>query len=71
MWPVDDTIVAISSAAGAGQRAIVRLSGPASISLAQGLVASEPQLARVAGFRFVDGRLALAEHDIVLPVRAF
>jgi tRNA modification GTPase len=76
MYPTDDTIVAISSAAGAGTRAIVRLSGPAALSLAGRVFAIEHPsagLEAVGGFRCVDGLLAFgpALAPIDLPARAY
>ena len=60
MYPADDTIVAVSSAAGAAARAIVRLSGPDALSLAERVFAPERPwsgLEAVGGFRCVDGLL--------------
>jgi tRNA U34 5-carboxymethylaminomethyl modifying GTPase MnmE/TrmE len=74
MYPTDDTIVAISSAAGAGARAIVRLSGPAALSLAGRVFTPEhpaPALEAVGGFRCVDGLLAIEPAGIDLPARAY
>ena len=47
MFPLDDTIVAVSSPAGVSARAIVRLSGPDALKLADGvfLGASGPLIA--------------------------
>ncbi len=53
MFHTQDTIVAISSAAGPAGRAIVRLSGPAAIALAQGVFFAP--LAELPGFRAVTG----------------
>ena len=74
MYPTDDTIVAISSAAGAGARAIVRLSGPDALSLAGRVFTPEhpaPALEAVGGFRCVDGLLAIEPAGIDLPARAY
>jgi tRNA U34 5-carboxymethylaminomethyl modifying GTPase MnmE/TrmE len=74
MYPTDDTIVAISSAAGAGARAIVRLSGPAALSLSGRVFTPEhpaPALEAVGGFRCVDGLLAIEPAGIDLPARAY
>ena len=76
MYPTDDTIVAISSAAGAGARAIVRLSGPDALSLAGRVFAPEhpaPALEAVGGFRCVDGVVSFgpASAPIDLPARAY
>jgi len=60
MYPTDDTIVAVSSAAGAAARAVVRLSGPDSIGLAGRVFVPEGPsdgLGAVGGFRRVDGLL--------------
>ena len=59
---LDDTIVAISTAAGRAARAIVRLSGPEAIALADRLFVPDragPQapLADLPGFRAADGRV--------------
>ena len=74
MYPTDDTIVAISSAAGAGARAIVRLSGSDALSLAGRVFTPEhlaPALEAVGGFRCVDGLLAIEPAGIDLPARAY
>ncbi|MBN1555226.1 MAG: 50S ribosome-binding GTPase [Phycisphaerae bacterium] len=56
MQKTDDTIVAISSAAGKGARALVRLSGPGALRLAAGVFApSAGRLEELGGFRSVDG----------------
>jgi len=59
MFITDDTIVAVSSAAGAAGRVIVRLSGPRAIALAQEVFRSRPPLDRLKGFRAVEGALTL------------
>jgi len=59
MFISPDTIVAISSPAGAAGRAVVRLSGPRAIELAGSDFASRPTLAELGGFRAVEGVLAL------------
>jgi len=74
MYPTDDTIVAISSAAGAAARAIVRLSGPGALSLAGRLFTPQhptAALTAVGGFSFVDGLLAIEPAAIDLPARAY
>jgi tRNA modification GTPase len=53
-----DTIVALSSAPGAAERAVVRLSGPAALAIAGSLI--EPDLALVPGSTWARRRLALA-----------
>jgi tRNA modification GTPase len=65
MFTTDDTIVAISSAAGAAGRSIVRLSGPEALRLAGG-VFSEP-LGELGGFRVAGGTVAV---DEPCPIRA-
>ena len=70
MFTTADTIVAVSSAAGAASRSIVRLSGPQAVPLAEG-VFSEP-LAGVGGFRAVGGRVRVAgEAPVEVPARAY
>lgn len=72
MLPMGDTIVAISTAAGAAARAIVRLSGPAAVELAAGVFLSRrARLADLPGFRAVEGRVRLSAVDIELPARAY
>lgn len=55
----DDTIVAISSAAGVGARGIVRVSGGEAIAICSTMVelADGRELAELAGFELADGRL--------------
>ena len=70
MWSTDETIVAVSSAAGAAARLIVRLSGSASAALAE-MVFSEP-LGAVGGFRALDGIVTVAgPPTAVVPARAY
>jgi tRNA modification GTPase len=76
MYPTDDTIVAISSAAGAAARAIVRLSGPDALSLAGRVFMPESPTAALeamGGFRCVDGVVSFgpASAPIDLPARAY
>jgi len=72
MFQTDDTIVAISTAAGNAARAIVRLSGPDAIRLAGRVCElSEGELAQVGGFRSTDGLVRIASADIELPCRAY
>lgn len=70
-----DTIVAISSAAGSGARAIVRLSGPRAVALAAGVFApTEMILEDVGPFRFVEGVLSVRSiggAEISLPAKAY
>jgi tRNA modification GTPase len=65
----DDTIAAISSAAGAGLRAVVRVSGPGALASAAAVFRpfGEP-LARVGGFRWTDG--VIAAGGVEMPGRA-
>ena len=69
--PTDQTIVAVSTAAGAAARAIVRLSGPEAIPMAD-RVFSTPAgtLADMAPFHCVDG-LIRAGDAMELPGRAY
>lgn len=70
MFPSDDTIVAVSSAAGAAGRSIVRLSGPEAIALG-GRLFSEP-LDGLGGFRAAGGTVAVdSPHPIDAPARAY
>lgn len=73
MHPTDDTIAAISSAAGVGARAIVRISGPDTLALAARLFTphqADNSLETLGGFRFADGLIRLGG-DIQLPARAY
>ena len=70
MFITDDTIVAVSSAAGPAGRSIVRLSGPEALRLAGG-VFSEP-LGELGGFRVLDGTVAVNDPcSIRAPARAY
>lgn len=71
--PMTDTIVAISSAAGAAARAIVRLSGPAALRIAGELFTSANGApTEMPGFRAVDGMLRLpAPEELACPARAY
>lgn len=72
MYPTDDTIVAISTAAGSAARAIVRLSGPSAVALAAGVLhCPSGPLETVGGFRARDGLLRLKLHGVELPARAY
>jgi tRNA modification GTPase len=87
MFPTDDTIVAISTAAGSAARAIVRLSGPDAVRLAGGVfaAASGPAVTDLSGFRAADGVVhlpapapsvaatpaAAGGGEIALPARAY
>ncbi len=72
MFNTEDTIVAISTAAGVGNRAIVRLSGPRAVELAETVFRSPgPGLAELGGFRAVDGLVQLQAENIELPARAY
>ena len=74
MFLKDDTIAAISSAAGPGARAIVRVSGPDALALAGRVFTPEPRtgpLDAVGGFRCADGLVALAQVGIEVPARAY
>lgn len=65
----DDTIVAISTAAGSAPRAIVRVSGPAAIAQAEAVFRCAGGLASVGGFRRVDGVVRAGE--VELPACAY
>jgi tRNA modification GTPase len=71
----DDTIVAISSAAGNGARAIVRLSGPDALTLAEGVfAAAAADLRSLGSFRCARGVASFhssAGLDVSLPCRAY
>ncbi len=70
IFQTDDTIVAISTAAGTAGRAIVRLSGPAAAELAGGVFWTHHKLlAEVASFRAVDGVIVVG--PVELPGRAY
>ncbi len=70
MFVTDDTIVAVSSAAGAASRSIVRLSGPEAIGLAEGMFS--PPLAPLGGFRAVGGAVKVpGPHPVEAPARAY
>ena len=74
MFLTDDTIAAISSAAGQGARAIVRVSGPEALALAGRVFTSESQagpIDAVGGFRCVDGMVAITRAGIEVPARAY
>ncbi|MCD4823345.1 MAG: 50S ribosome-binding GTPase [Phycisphaerae bacterium] len=74
MFITDDTIAAVSSAAGRAGRAIVRLSGPDAIAIAGRLftpTGGAASLAEIAGFRLTDGLLYLPDESIELPGRAY
>ncbi len=71
MFPLGDTIAAVSSGAGSAARAIVRLSGPDAIRLADAaFTPAAGRLAELGGFRAVDGAAALAP-GAELPARAY
>lgn len=81
MYPLDDTIVAISTAAGSAGRAIVRVSGPDAAALAErvfrivqrhsseGSPGGASSLEQLPGFRAVDGIVRLG--GIEVPARAY
>ena len=70
MFTSTDTIVAVSSAAGAAGRSIVRLSGPEAIALGAA-VFSEP-LDQIGGFRAVPGVIAVDTPQAArAPARAY
>lgn len=68
---MDDTIAAISTAAGFAARAIVRLSGPRSVEIAGRLfTGGEIALGNMGGFHSADGLVRISA-DIELPARAY
>ena len=70
MFDTQSTIVALSSPAGVGGRAIVRLSGPRALALAEGVFRAEgSRLEELGGFRAVDG--AVRCEGLALPGRAY
>jgi len=72
MFNTTDTIVAISTPAGAARRAIVRLSGPKALGLGDRIFASSSgRLVDTGGFRSLDGRVRIPPGDIELPARAY
>jgi len=72
MFRTDDTIAAISSPAGNGARAIVRLSGPDAIRLAgEVFQPADRPLDRMPGFRAADGLVSMASAGIELPARGY
>ncbi len=74
MYPAHDTIAAISSAAGAAARAIVRVSGPDALALVGRMFTPEPPtgpLEAVGGFSCADGLLVIEPAGIELPARAY
>ena len=72
MYPTEDTIVAISTAAGASARAIVRLSGPAAVALAEGVFhGAQGPLSELGGFRTAEGVVRIAAPPIEAPARAY
>jgi tRNA modification GTPase len=72
VFALDDTIVAISTAAGSAARAIVRLSGPAAMDLAGGVfTAAEGELSDTPPFRRREGVVALGGAGVQLPAVAY
>lgn len=71
MFPTEDTIAAISTAAGTAARAIVRLSGPEALPLGERFFHRRGgRLAVLGGFRATDGWVCLSD-GIELPARAY
>jgi len=70
MFANDDTIVAISSAAGSAPRAIVRLSGPEAVALASEVLASAA-VEEVPGFQSSAAVAVLGPHGPQLPARVY
>lgn len=72
MENLQETIAALSSAAGVGPRAILRLSGPRALELAGQMLADGVNLSDLGGFSSIDVRLALpGPCPIELPARAY
>jgi len=68
----NDTIVAISTAAGSSARAIVRLSGPDSVSLGGAVFSpAAGRLEDIPGFSRVNGLLRVLSAGIELPAQAY
>jgi tRNA modification GTPase len=71
MFATEDTIVAISTAAGNSPRAIVRLSGPEAVKLAaETFVSHEENPEALSGFSARDGLVRLGDY-LELPARAY
>ncbi len=71
MFRTEETIVAISSPAGLGARAIVRLSGPQAIPIAERyFLPARSRLTELGGFRTTPGRVCLPG-PIEAPGRAY
>ncbi len=72
MFETDDTIVAISSAAGSAARGIVRLSGPGAFALAGTVFTpAKAALDEMPGFSAADGIVRIASLQIELPCRVY
>lgn len=70
---IDDTIVAISTSPGKGQRGVVRLSGPAALEIASAMFQPHDgvHLDAPALNRRVTGRVALGKDEFLLPAELF
>ncbi|MCH8878922.1 MAG: tRNA modification GTPase [Planctomycetes bacterium] len=70
---LDDTIVAVSTPPGRGQRGIVRLSGPQSLAIAAKMFRPdhEARLQEQGANVRIPGRAALRDDDFVLPAELF
>ena len=72
MFQLDDTIVAISTAAGDGGRAIVRVSGPDAVELTGRVFRpATGAIEEMGAFRAADGLVHLTATGIELPARAY
>jgi len=72
MFRTDDTIAAISTAAGNAARGIVRLSGPDALSIAaEAFTPAKGDISSAGGFRAVDGVVKLTQPAIEMPGRAY
>ncbi len=71
MQPTDQTIIAVSTAAGGSARAIVRLSGPRAAELAEAVFsgADGPAIGELGPFRCAGGLIAVGGME--LPARAY
>jgi len=72
MFDLNDTIVAISTAAGSAVRAIVRLSGPEAVNLGGGVFFSPRcPLCQLPAFHRLEGTVTLSGSGIHLPAAAY
>lgn len=67
---LNDTIVAISSPAGASPRGVIRLSGPEALRIPESIYIAENELTDMPGHRRCFGRLCL-EDEVEVPVEVY